>query len=119
MGPSEQVFCSVLGAHSHIAPHCGPVNTRLTCHLGLVVTPASELRVGREVVRWQEGRCLVFDDSFEHEVWNKSETARVVLLIQFWHPDLTDAEVWALKELRRYTTDFQYKEAALRGGKID
>jgi aspartate beta-hydroxylase len=76
------------------------VNTRLTCHLGLVITPDSALRVGSNVVSWQEGRCLVFDDSFEHEVWNKSDRERDVLLIQLWHPDLTEAEVWALKELR-------------------
>lgn len=47
------------------------------------------------------GRDLIFDDSFEHEAWNESEADRVVLLIQFWHPDLTEAEIWALKELRR------------------
>jgi aspartyl/asparaginyl beta-hydroxylase (cupin superfamily) len=95
------------------------VNTRLTCHLGLVVTPGSSLRVGPEVVTWQEGKCLVFDDSFEHEAWNRSDSERVVLLIQFWHPDLTEPEVWALKELRSLTTDEEYKQAALRGGDAD
>ena len=120
MGPSENIFCSVLEANSHIKPHCGPVNTRLTCHLGLVVTPASELRVGSEVVKWQEGRCLVFDDSFEHEAWNRSDSVRIVLLIQLWHPDLSDAEIWALKEVRRYTAPHrEYKEAALRGAMVD
>jgi aspartyl/asparaginyl beta-hydroxylase (cupin superfamily) len=115
MGPSHQVFCSVLGSNSHIAPHCGPVNTRLTCHLGLVIPPDTSLRVGSEVVTWQEGKCLVFDDSFEHEAWNKSDSERIVLLIQFWHPDLTEAEVWALKELRPFTTTAEYRQAALRG----
>ena len=115
MGPSHQVFCSVLGSNSHIAPHCGPVNTRLTCHFGLIIPPDATLRVGSEVVTWQEGRCLVFDDSFEHEAWNKSDRERIVLLIQFWHPDLTEAEVWALKELRPFTTAAEYKQAALGG----
>jgi len=119
MGPSHQVFCSVLGSNSHIAPHCGPVNTRLTCHLGLVIPPDATLRVGFELVTWQEGRCLVFDDSFEHEAWNKSNSERIVLLIQFWHPDLTEAEVWALKELRPFTTSAEYKRRAMRGGGED
>jgi aspartate beta-hydroxylase len=117
-GPANQVFFSVLGKQAHIAPHCGAVNTRLTCHLGLVVTPDSALRVASTVVSWQEGKCLVFDDSFEHEVWNKSDRERVVLLIQFWHPDLTEAEVWALKQLRPLLATPGYKEAALSGKRI-
>jgi aspartyl/asparaginyl beta-hydroxylase (cupin superfamily) len=96
-GSGNQVFCSVLDKQSHIAPHCGPINTRLTCHLGLVIQRGCSLRVGTEVLNWQEGKCLVFDDSFEHEAWNNSDGERIVLLIQFWHPDLTDAEVWAIK----------------------
>ncbi|HEY7763668.1 MAG TPA: aspartyl/asparaginyl beta-hydroxylase domain-containing protein [Aestuariivirgaceae bacterium] len=117
-GPSNQVFFSVLGKQAHIDPHCGAVNTRLTCHLGLTVTPDSALRVGSNVVSWQDGKCLVFDDSFEHEVWNKSDRERVVLLIQLWHPDLTEAEVWALKELRPLLATPGYKEAALGGKRI-
>jgi aspartate beta-hydroxylase len=75
-------------------PHCpalwcreytSDLPPRTGCDTGL------PLRVSSEVVSWQEGKCLVFDDSFEHEVWNKSDCERVVLLIQFWHPDLTEA----------------------------
>jgi aspartate beta-hydroxylase len=117
-GPCHQVFCSILGANSHIAPHCGPANIRLTCHLGLVVPPGPTLRVGSEVVTWQEGKCLVFDDSFEHEAWNRTDAERAVLLIQFWHPDLTEAEVWALKELYRLTSFSEYTQAVMRGGMI-
>ena len=122
MGSNRQVFCSVLGSHSHIAPHCGPTNTRLVCHLGLAVPPDTALRAGSEVATWREGKCLVFDDSFEHEAWNNSDSERVVLLIQFWHPDLTEAEVWALKELRALTMneyDVAYTQAALRGSKLE
>jgi aspartate beta-hydroxylase len=122
MGPSQQVFCSVLGGYSHIAPHCGPINTRLVCHLGLIVPPDCALRVGSEVATWQEGKCLVFDDSFEHEAWNNGDSERIVLLIQFWHPELTEAEVWALKELRALTIndeyDVAYRQAVLSGRKI-
>jgi aspartyl/asparaginyl beta-hydroxylase (cupin superfamily) len=118
-GPSHQVFCSVLSGGSHIKPHCGPVNTRLTCHLGLVVPEDASIRVGTNMVRWQEGKCLVFDDSFEHEVWNNSEKERVVLLIQFWHPDLTKDEIWALNVLRALMVQREYKKKALRSAKME
>ncbi len=51
------------------------------------------MRVGNETRMWQEGRCLIFDDSWEHEVWNDSNSDRVVLLVNFWHPDLPQ-EKW-------------------------
>lgn len=49
------------------------------------------IRVGDEVRTWVEGRCLLFDDSFEHEVRNDTDRARVVLLLRFFHPDLAPA----------------------------
>lgn len=42
----------------------------------------------RPAFRWTEGKCIVFDDSYEHEVWNRSADDRVVLLLNFWHPAL-------------------------------
>jgi aspartyl/asparaginyl beta-hydroxylase (cupin superfamily) len=119
LGPSGQVFFSILSGGAHIKPHCGPSNTRLTCHLGLVVPDGASIRIGTETVRWQEGKCLVFDDSFEHEVWNRSDERRIVLLIQFWHPDLTPDEILALKELRRIGGDTKYKQAVKRGERVE
>lgn len=84
---------------THIRPHCGPHNARLRCHLGLVVPEGCSMRVGSEVRTWEEGRCLVFDDSFEHEVWNRGEGTRVVLLVDFWHPELTPIEQLAFQQL--------------------
>ncbi len=74
---------SWLDPGAHIRPHMGYVDTVLRCHLGLVVPEKCELRVGDEVRAWEEGKCLVFDDRTEHEAWNRSETVRVVLLIDF------------------------------------
>jgi aspartyl/asparaginyl beta-hydroxylase (cupin superfamily) len=119
LGPSGQVFFSILSGGAHIKPHCGPSNTRLTCHLGLVVPDGASIRVGTETVGWQEGKCLVFDDSFEHEVWNRSDERRIVLLIQFWHPDLTPEEIWALKELGRIGGNTKYRRAVKRGERIE
>ena len=60
------------------------------------------MKVGGETRRWQEGKCLVFDDSLEHEAWNLAPEPRIVLIIDFWHPDLTPAEIAFLEGLHRY-----------------
>jgi hypothetical protein len=44
-------------------------------------------------------QCLIFDDSFDHQVWNKGATDRVILLIDFWHPDLTQREIEVITRL--------------------
>ena len=38
-----------------------------------------------------EGKFVVFDDSFDHEVWHEREGDRVVLIVDLWHPDLDEA----------------------------
>jgi len=64
-----QVKFSALRGGTRIWPHCGPTNTRLRAHLGLVVPPEPRLRVGDSPPRaWRRGKFIVFDDSFEHEV---------------------------------------------------
>ena len=50
------------------------------------------MRVATETVRWREGELIVFDDSFEHEVWNDSGETRIVLIVDFNHPDLPEKE---------------------------
>jgi aspartate beta-hydroxylase len=91
---------SVLSSGTHIQPHCGPSNAFLRVHLGLVVPDGCAMRVGDETRSWEEGKCLVFDDSFEHEVWNRGNASRIVLIFYIYHPDFTDAEVAELEQLR-------------------
>ena len=55
----------------------------------------ARMRVGDQIVRWEEGKMIVFDDSFEHEVWNESGGTRIVLIIDFNHPDLGE-EDWRM-----------------------
>lgn len=74
---------SALGPHTHIAPHAGYPDGVLRCHLGLSVPAACGIRVGDAVRHWQEGHCLIFDDTFEHEAWNRSDETRIVLLLDF------------------------------------
>jgi len=86
-----EIIISRLGPHSHIAPHCAPNNARLTAHLGLRVPEGCRIRVGREWRQWEEGKTLLFDDSFEHEVVT-TDQERIVLLIRFWHPQCIGRE---------------------------
>ena len=86
-------YFSLLAPKTHIKRHCGPTNTRLRLHLGLVVPDGCRIRVGDETRTWAEGECLLFDDSFEHEVWNDNHTEeRLVLIVDVWHPDLATDE---------------------------
>jgi aspartate beta-hydroxylase len=93
------VYFAGLAPGAHIVAHCGPHNFRIRCHLGLVVPPNCSMRVGEETRRWEEGRCLIFDDSFEHELWNDSDTTRAVLILDVWHPQLTTDEIRAFSYL--------------------
>ena len=78
---------SRLAPGTHIRPHVGYTHAVLRCHLGLVVpTEGCALRVGDETRPWDEGRCLVFDDTVEHEAWNRSSVDRIVLLLDFLRP---------------------------------
>ncbi|GAC1495059.1 MAG: aspartyl/asparaginyl beta-hydroxylase domain-containing protein [Chamaesiphon sp.] len=79
-------FSSLAGG-THIAPHTGYPDGLLRCHLGLIVPDGCALRVGTETKSWAEGKCLVFDDTTEHEAWNNDDTTRIVLLLDFKAPD--------------------------------
>ena len=99
-GTAGQAYFSVMSGGTHVKAHCGPTNTKIRCHLGLIVPDSSRIRVNDETINWKELECIVFDDSFEHEVWNPDEE-RAVLIIDLWHPDLTDDERWAVEKIGR------------------
>lgn len=90
---------SALNPGAHIEPHCGVHNFRITAHLGLHIPEGCSFRVADETRTWRQGECLVFDDSFEHEVWNRGKETRYVLLVDFWHSQLSDAEIAILDEI--------------------
>ena len=74
---------SSLAPGVRLRPHTGYSNRVLRCHLGLIVPDSCGLRVGEETRQWEEGKCLVFDDTYEHSAWNDSEKTRIVLLVDF------------------------------------
>lgn len=95
-----EVCFSIMRPGAHILPHRGVSNTRSVLHLGLVIPEhcaLNLLEVGE--VHWQEGRCFAFDDTYEHEAWNRSESIRVILLADIWNPYLTETERAAVADL--------------------
>ncbi|XP_041448049.1 aspartyl/asparaginyl beta-hydroxylase isoform X11 [Drosophila obscura] len=89
-----QVKFSVMQAETHVWPHCGPTNCRLRAHLTLVAPEPerTSLRVAEQESTWREGELIIFDDSFEHEVWHNGTRPRLVLILDMWHPDLNAAQ---------------------------
>jgi tetratricopeptide (TPR) repeat protein len=83
---------SLLAPGAVIPPHNGVANTRLVCHLPLIVPPGCWFRVGAETREWKEGEAWVFDDTIEHEAANPSDSLRVLFIVDTWHPDLSPGE---------------------------
>lgn len=108
---APETLFSVLSPGTHILPHTGVTNVRLVTHLPLIVPPDCALRVGGQTHVWQEGRCVTFDDTFEHEAWNRSCDTRVVLIFDSWNPDLSEAERAAITELVEAIGDFNAASA--------
>jgi hypothetical protein len=91
-GRGPNAMFSLLAPGAHIPPHTGVANTRLVCHLPLIVPEGCWFRVGAETRLWEAGKAWVFDDTIEHEAKNPSEQLRVILIVDTWHPDLSAAE---------------------------
>ena len=89
---SPSVLFSLLKPGAKIPPHNGLANTRLICHLPLIIPPDCGFRVGNEVREWREGQAWVFDDSINHEAWNRSDRTRVILLFDIQRPEMSEQE---------------------------
>jgi beta-hydroxylase len=85
----KTAFFSILSPHKHIPAHRGAYNGILRYHLGLLVPEPRErcrIRIGNTVRHWTEGQSLIFDDTYNHEVWNDTDGHRVVLFVDFARP---------------------------------
>ena len=105
-----RTYFSMMPPGIHIKAHCGPHNFKLRTHLGIVTPKEATIRVASEERDWIEGKCIVFDDSFEHEVWNKSSVMRIVLIVDVWNPSLTKLEIQALEYIMQ---EFYHPEEVL------
>lgn len=111
--PFSFVFFSTLNENSSIKPHYGPMNLRLRVHLPLI-TPSVDndddssscmIRVGNQAREFKEGKAIVLDDSYEHEVWNTTSMKRVTLAVDIWHPDVDLAERYRIQDMFRYAKE--------------
>lgn len=89
---APSVLYSLLRAGFRIPPHTGMLNTRLICHLPLVIPDNCRFRVGRQTREWVEGELMLFDDTVEHEAINDSAEDRIVLIFDVWRPEISEAE---------------------------
>jgi len=103
---SPMALISILKPGTHIPPHHGMINTRLICHIPLVVPPGCRLRVGAEAREVAEGQAMIFDDSFEHEAWNDGDSVRAVLLFEIWRPEISEDEKVALTAMFEAVTGY-------------
>ncbi len=102
-----------------ITPHCGPTNSKARTHLCLRSDPAAWIRVGDEKRSWLEGRCLVFDDSFEHEVRHEGSAPRVVLILDTPNPYLLDREQVLRRDQASWTGEIGAFMRAMRLRRIE
>jgi aspartyl/asparaginyl beta-hydroxylase (cupin superfamily) len=85
----KSAMFSILAPKKHIPEHRGLWKGVLRYHLGLIVpgpVGSSRIRVGKDVQCWKEGKSMIFDDSHPHEVWNESDSQRVVLFVDVERP---------------------------------
>lgn len=84
----KTAFFSVLSPGKTIPPHRGPYQGVMRYHLPLLVPQQGEcgIRVGNQTAPFHEGVALMFDDTYEHEVWNYTEETRVVLFLDIMRP---------------------------------
>ena len=100
---SFSFFSTLSGDETKIAPHCSPCNLRLRCHIPLIVPEGDcGIRIANQTIQWRVGHPLIFDDCYEHEVWNNTRSDRVVLLFDIWHPDLGVEEIIGIENMFGY-----------------
>lgn len=114
--PSVECFFARQSPNTGIKLHTDDCNFILTMHLGLSVpSKKSWIEVGGEKRYWEEGKALVFNTSFYHETMNESDDEdRVVLLLRFWHPQLSMVERRALQYLFELIDDPESNPAVVK-----
>ncbi len=91
-GRTPSILFSRLTPGARIPPHHGLINTRLICHLPLIVPSGCSFRVGNDIRDWKDGHAWAFDDTIEHEASNNSQLDRTILIFDVWKPELTPEE---------------------------
>jgi ornithine lipid ester-linked acyl 2-hydroxylase len=108
----QTAMFSILSPGYHIPAHRGITKGVIRVHLGLKVPQKREnvrIRVAEQICNWTEGKILVFDDTFEHEVWNDTDEERVVLFLDVERPMRVPGRLinWAFLKGIRWTAYVQ------------
>jgi aspartate beta-hydroxylase len=91
-GRMPTVFFSLLRPGAHLPAHTGVSNVRSIIHLPLIVPKGCVFRVGGDTREWEAGKAWAFDDTIEHEAWNRSDELRAILIFDVWNPYITEPE---------------------------
>ena len=97
--PFAQSYFCAMKQNASVDPHHGPSNMRLRCHLPLTVPEECFFRLAGNPKEWEEGKLMIFDDSYEYEAANFSEEDRSMLLFDIWHPDLVPEEIEEVRNM--------------------
>ncbi|MDX8451472.1 aspartyl/asparaginyl beta-hydroxylase domain-containing protein [Mesorhizobium sp. VK9D] len=113
---------SFLAPRKHIPPHRGPFRGIMRFHLGLVIPkqpdgrPATIMMIDHEERRIADGECMLWDDTFEHEVMNNSDRPRVALLLDVWRPQMPlDMEILSRVIIRGVQVGMRYRGVSFGG----
>lgn len=81
-------YVSVLGPHKMLMPHEGPWSGILRMHLGVVIPGNKECTLvnGGVPYHWEEGKTVLFDDTYEHIAVNETNQIRAVLFLDLMRP---------------------------------
>jgi aspartyl/asparaginyl beta-hydroxylase (cupin superfamily) len=118
-GQAPEICFSVLKPRTEILPHHGVCNARVVMHLPLLVPPHCALNlVDIEARSWREGELLMFDDTYLHSAWNRSDSLRIILLMDCWNPHLTSAERDGVARITQLigTLDFLFSDEGWADG---
>ncbi|AZO14236.1 aspartyl/asparaginyl beta-hydroxylase domain-containing protein [Mesorhizobium sp. M2A.F.Ca.ET.043.05.1.1] len=113
---------SFLAPRKHIPPHRGPFRGIMRFHLGLAIPkqpdgrPATIMMINHEERRIADGECMLWDDTFEHEVMNNSDQPRVALLLDVWRPQMPlDMEILSRVIVRGVQVGMRYRGVSFGG----
>lgn len=112
----QNAWFSILAPRYHIPPHKGPSRAFIRCHLALKVPAERDkcwIRVDDQICTWEEGHCLVFDDTYEHEVLNDTDERRAVLFLDFNRP-MDRIGTWFNRGLLRLIRSSHYFKDPMR-----
>ena len=90
----KSAILSFLAPGKHIPEHRGPFRAILRYHLMLSMpcdgsgVPACVMNIDGVPYRLGDGESLLWDDTYRHEVWNRSDQVRIALLLDVWRKDM-------------------------------